>query len=334
MGKQHYMTEFERYKLEAYLDAKKPVSWIAKTMGFCRQSIYNEIEVGSYLHNCGYKDEKRYSAARAQDIHRKAQQAKGRNLKIGNDHEFARFIEHMVLKEKYSPAAALAEARKEGHKTTVCVTTLYSYITKHVFFNLTDADLPEKPKRKKRTRSERKLAHPKLPSIEERPQVINDREELGHWEMDLVVSCQQKPAALLTLTERKNSEETIIKVKDKKAATIRAAIDELERKTPNFKDKYKSITTDNGVEFLEYDKLIQSIDGGKRFDIYYCHSYAAWEKGSNENHNRMIRRFFPKGTDFSQVSEEEIQKVMDWMNNYLRKRLGWLTPLEAASVTH
>lgn len=69
---------------------------------------------------------------------------------------------------------------------------------------------------------------------------------------------------------------------------------------------------------------------GNRFDVYYCHSYAAWEKGSNENHNRMVRRWFPKGTNFAKVTRKELQWVEDWMNRYPRKILGWSCPLEAA----
>ena len=69
---------------------------------------------------------------------------------------------------------------------------------------------------------------------------------------------------------------------------------------------------------------------GQRFDIYYCHSYSAWEKGSNENHNRMIRRFLPKGTNFDEVSSREIRKIQDWMNHYPRRSLNWSTPAEIA----
>ncbi|MFQ9444872.1 MAG: IS30 family transposase [Vescimonas sp.] len=65
---------------------------------------------------------------------------------------------------------------------------------------------------------------------------------------------------------------------------------------------------------------------GRRFDIYYCHSYSAWEKGCNENHNRMIRRFFPKGTNFDQITDRQIRRVQDWMNQYPRKSLAWKSP--------
>ena len=99
---------------------------------------------------------------------------------------------------------------------------------------------------------------------------------------------------------------------------------------PNFKERFRSITTDNGPEFLEYEALVRSIYGGKRFTVYYCHPYSAWEKGGNENHNRMIRRWFPKGTDFSKVTKKRIAELQDWMNGYPRKILGWRSPADMA----
>ena len=241
------------------------------------------------------------------------------------------FLEYMILKGRYSPAAALAEARVVGYTTTICVTTLYSYISKRRFPKLRDMDLPEKVRRRQRKkREEPRIAHKDYPSIEARPVHIGQRSERGHWEMDLVVGCRGSKAVLLTLTERRSREEIIMKLPDRRAETIRKAIDRLERRTPQFRQKFRSITTDNGSEFLQYEQLIRSIRGGTRFQVYYCHSYAAWEKGSNENHNRMIRRFFPKGTNFDKVKHSEVKAVQDWMNNYPRKILGWKRPSEIA----
>lgn len=329
MGKQHYMTREERLQLEALRKAKIPVAQIARQLGFCEKTIYNEIKRGLYPHEGTYGPEWRYSADKAQQIHDYNQTAKGRPLKIGNDHAYAEFLERKIVEDRYSPAAALAAARKAGYKTTVCRVTLYSYIDKGIFLRLTNKHLWVKSKRAKRSyQPVRRIVHPKLPSITDRPTWINDREELGHWEMDLVIGKAETRPVLLTLTERVSRQELIFKLPDRKAATIRGVFDKLERKYPDFKNRFRSITTDNGPEFLEYDQLIQSIRGGKRFDVYYCHSYAAWEKGSNENHNRMIRRFLPKGTDFSKVSKKRIAEIQDWMNNYPREILGWAAPAD------
>lgn len=150
--------------------------------------------------------------------------------------------------------------------------------------------------------------------------------------MDLIVSCAKGNGAILTLTERVSRKEIILKLPNRRAETIRAALDKLERNTPHFREAFKSITTDNGSEFLKYNDLRTSIYGGKRFELYYCHSYAAWEKGSNENHNRMIRRWFPKGTDFAKVQKKQIAALQTWMNDYPRKILNWATPNELVGL--
>lgn len=329
----HYMTKEERIILQTLLDEKKPVSYIARKLGCCRQTVYNEIHRGEYLHNYGYYDKLRYSAERGQQKHNYNQTAKGRPLKIGNDHAFAAYIEHKIIVDRYSPAAALASARRHKFETSICVSTLYSYIDKRVFFELGNRHLWEKWKKKpKKEEKDHRVVHPKLPSIEIRPERIGRREEYGHWEMDLVVSGEGGKSVLLTLTERLSRQEIIVKLPDRRAETIRRAIDRMERKVPDFRKRFRSITTDNGSEFMEYEKLKRSCRcKGSRFDIYYCHSYSAWEKGTVENHNRMIRRFFPKGTNFDGVTPAEVRRVQDWMNHYPRRVLDWKSPIEAAA---
>ena len=340
--KQHYMTEHERYKLEAYLQAGRGVSWIARKLGFCRQTIYNEMKRGAYFHRVEWVDEERYSADKGQQVHAYNQTAKGRPLKIGTDRKYAVFLERKMLgvqdsgkvdrRKRHSPAAALELARRAGFETSVCVGTLYSYIDKRVFLNLSNKDLWEKGRVKQKKQKVRRSPHPLLPSIEDRPEIINQRGELGHKEIDLIVGCEGSKAATLTMTDRKGRTELAYKIPDKRAASVRAVFDRLERKMGKrrFREMFKSITTDNGPEFLEYDLLTKSIFGGKRFEVYYCHSYSAWEKGTNENHNRLMRRFFPKGTDFTKVSQRSIQEAVDFLNHYPRKLLGWKMPVEAA----
>lgn len=246
----HYMTKEERIRLETLLDERKPVSYIARKLGFSRQTIYNEIKRGEYLHNYGYYDKCRYSAQRGQAAHDYNQTAKGRPLKIGNDHAFAAYIEHKIIVDRFSPAAALASAKQYPFQTSICVNTLYNYIDKKVFYKLGNKHLWDKRKKriKKDEDTEPRVAHPKLPSIEIRPAHINQRQEYGHWEMDLIISGQKGRSVLLTLTERLSRQEIIVKLPDRRAETIRRAIDQIERKTPDFRQKFRSITTDNGSE--------------------------------------------------------------------------------------
>ena len=334
--KQHYMTRDERLQLEALHKCKTPIAQIARILGFTRQTIYNELKRGAYSHTLpDLREELRYSADKAQQIHRYNQTAKGRPLKIGKHHAYAQFLEHMILspedtRKKCSPAVALELARRKGFGVDICVTTLYSYIDKGIFLHLTNKDLPEKSKARKHKKTVKRIAHPSLPSITNRPEDIDHRSEYGHWEMDLIVGKARTRPVLLTLVERMSRQTLIFKLPDRKAATIRAVFDNLEVSLSDFHERFKSITTDNGSEFLQYDQLIRSIWGGPRFKLYYCHSYAAWEKGSNENLNRMIRRWYPKGTNFNQVTNEEIAELQNWINGYPRKILNWATPLEVA----
>ena len=333
--KQHYMTWEERQKLEVMHNSLRlSVSVIAKTLGFCRQTIYNELRLGSYIHTCEWYDEERYSAQKAQQLHDWYQSGKGRPEKIGHDQELADFLEKKIRKEKFSPAAALAEARKAGFELRICTATLYSYIYKGLFRELTAADLWIGRRSREKKPKEKRTPHPKLPSIVDRPAPAADRSAYGHWEMDLIVGRKGTSSVLLTLTERKTRREMIFKLPNRKAATIRGVFDKLERKLGKllFRDVFRTITTDNGSEFLQYEELRRSVYGGTRFAVYYCHSYAAWEKGTNENHNRMIRRFFPKGTDFGKITHKKVAAVERWMNNYPRRILGWLTPLEAEAL--
>ena len=332
--KQHYMTYQERIRMETLLKYKVPVAQIARELGCCRQTIYNEMKRGAYgrRRKSDWKIETKYSADVGQQNHDHACRNRGRDLKIGNDLAYADFLEEKMLRDKYSPAAALAAARTAGFAMNLCVRTVYNYIDQGVFYAMTNNDLWEKPRRRpKKRRQRQRVAHPSLPSIEQRPSHIRDREDLGHWEMDLIVGKRHTKAALLVLTERITREVIIRKIQDKTSASVVAAIDALEKKMPDFRNRIQSITTDNGSEFLDYEGLRRSVYCGDRCDVWYCHSFASWEKGTIERNNRIIRRFFPKGTDFTKVTKKRIAEVQDWMNDYPRKVLNWMTPRKMAA---
>ena len=168
-----------------------------------------------------------------------------------------------------------------------------------------------------------------VPRIDDRPEYINDRSELGHWEMDCVCGRQRTLSALLVLTERVSRHELIFKLPDKRAVTVVGVLDDMERRLgPVFPKVFQSITVDNGMEFRDYAGLTASLAGGKRTEVYYCHPYRSGERGSNENANRIIRRFVPKGTDIATVTDQQLQQIQDWMNQYPRKSLGWAAPCD------
>ena len=283
--------------------------------------------------NSDLTTEERYSPEIAQQKYAEQLKAKGGDLKIGDDHELAAFIEKKIADEGFSPAAVVGEIKRLGltFQTEISEKTIYNYIDKGVFLRLERANLPQKGKRKRKYEKvkSKPARAPKGESIENRPQEINERETFGHWEMDCVEGKKKTKETLLVLSERLTRREIIIKMPDKTAASVVKALNRLERKYGRrFPQIFKSITVDNGSEFADCAGIEKSIFGRgkrKRTTVYYCHPYSAYERGTNENINKMIRRFLPKGTDFRQVSVEYVARIETWINNYPREILGFET---------
>ena len=145
--------------------------------------------------------------------------------------------------------------------------------------------------------------------------------------MDTVYSGKDGSCALLVLTERLSRKEIIEKMRDRTAISTVRALNRIERRFGAlFPRVFQTITVDNGGEFSDVKSLERSIlRKGRRTKMYYCHPYTSCERGSNECANKMVRRKFPKGTDFNKVSRAEVKKAEEWMNNYPREILGWKT---------
>lgn len=323
----------DRLQIEALLKAKVSTKEIAQILGVHISTIYRELKRGRYERlNSDYTTESRYSPDIAEQRYRAYLSAKGAPLKIGSDYALAYFIEQKILHEKYSPAAVLGEIRATGmyYDTQICTSTLYSYIDKGIFLNITNRDLPLQGKRRKRKYNKvQKAARPPAgESIEKRPQEINERNTFGHWEMDCVVGKSKK--TLLVLTERLTREEIIIPMKDKTTQSVALALDKVERKYGKaFPLIFKSITVDNGSEFASCSDIERSVYGDfKRTKMYYCHPYSSYERGSNENQNRLIRRHLPKGTNFDRISLNSLRCIEKWINNYPRKIFDYHTSEE------
>ena len=328
-----HLSQNDRIKMETMLNSGHKVVEVAEYLHVHRSTIYREIKRGEYTHrNSDYTEETRYSSDLGQKNHDWNAQGKGRNIKIGNDRPLAEFIEEKIIEDKYSPEAALAAAAESGIEftTSISVRTLYRYIDKGIFLKLTNKDLPVKGKRKKhnkRVKVQKRASAGE--SIENRPDEVKDREIFGHWEMDTVKGKQGvTKSCMLVLTERKTRDEIIVKLPDQKAASVVEAIDRLERKWGDmFTKVFRSITVDNGVEFSDYEGLERSVlhEGEKRTFAFYCHPYSSWERGSNENNNRLIRRHIPKGEDFDEKQDRDIEYIENWINNYPRGIFGFKT---------
>lgn len=329
----HYITEGERYQIEILLKKKCSIQEVADGIGHKYHTVRAEIIKGTVTQvDTNLVKHKVYKADYAQMVSLRNMANRGRNLKIGSDHKLVAYIEGMV-KDKYSPEALLLHAENEGLEfdTKICAKTIYNYFDMGLFLNVTYNDLPQKKAaaKKKGRKSKVSLNNRQGQSIEKRDPAILERKEYGHWEMDTVVGGQKTgKSCLLVLSERMTREEVIIKMKDKTQPSVVHALNMLERKLGSkaFREKFRTITCDNGVEFLNGEGIMGSrYTKGDRTMLYYCHPYSAWERGTNENINRMVRRFFPKGIDFDTVTAKQVQFVEDWINNYPRKILGGIS---------
>lgn len=334
--KNKYFTEKERYQLEILLKKKIPIIQIAKDLDKSRTTIYNEIKRGLVKQiDTHLKSYLVYKADVAQQISIYNQSAKGRQLKLGSDYDFVKIFTDLILNKKYSPYSALQIIKNDYPeiKTKISLSTAYNYIRSHVFMDISSNSLPSPRKRQiKREGKKRSVSLNNLcsKSISERSDLINNRSLPFNWEMDTVVSGKGGSCALLVLTERYSRFEIIRKINSKTSSEVKRVLDDLEFEygSEKFRSVFRSFTCDNGVEFLDSEGIATSIDGGVRSDLYYCHPYSSWERGSNENQNKLIRRWIPKGSDISQFSDEFILYVQNWMNTLPRKLFNNLSSLD------
>jgi ISTde2, transposase len=335
------LTERNRYEIEAYLRAGWSAQQIADQLGCSRRTIERERKLGMTEQlkpaTKGMKErgdiQKQwvYLADVGQRRHEENSANKGRNLKIGSDHGLADHIESKIKDEKWSPAAVIGDLSRHGWPSDVriCVKTLYNYIDQGLFLCISNEDLPSKKKSAQQgTQGRRTVAWNNRggKSIEERPNAVNRREAFGHWEIDLVIGRKGTRPVILTLVERKTRKSLYVLVKNKSQKEVLQALRRLQRRIKgDFAEVFKSITADNGSEFLDGSGL-KKATGCE--EVYYAHPFSSWERGSNENGNRILRRFLPKGTDFSRLKAKALQRIEDWVNNYPRKIFGYKTANE------
>ena len=329
--KNKHLNYEERLMIERWYNRdKKSKKEIAKLLNRSERTIRREIKRGLVtVKDYEWRDIIEYSADLSQDMYDYNIMAKGPNLKIGNDYRLKEYIEKEIKEKKKSPEAIIAEIENNNlqFKAKITARTIRNNIALGNVFDITEEDLTYK--KKKQSKNPKKRISNKIPpekSIEFRPEKANNRAEYGHWEGDSVVGKRKgRGPVLLTLTERMTREEIIIKVKSKTKESMIKAFNKLERKYgKRFYTKFKTITFDNGSEFNDYKGLEKSCIRKKiRTRVYYAHPYCSGERGSNENNNRLIRRWIPKGTNISEISDEFIKKIEDWINNYPRAIFGY-----------
>lgn len=329
----HFRWE-ERLFLQFLREKRKITSPVklANLLGKSKRTIQREIKRGWVEHTDTFlKKFWTYSPDFSQKKAEENYSAKGPNLKIGNDYVLVNDISNLVLKKHYSPDAVIMYYEKNGWptETRISTKTLYRYIAEELITDVSFENLLQRGKRGKgpsnKIKRHQRQASAKR-SISLRPGHIDSRKEFGHWEMDCVVSGKEKGSeALLVLTERKTRYEIIYKIPDQTSASVVSKLDKLERYygSRNFRNRFKTITCDNGSEFMDAVGIERSVITKKsRTTLYYAHPYCSSERGSNENANSIIRRFIPKGSAIRDISVMKIKDIQNWMNSYPRRILG------------
>lgn len=335
LKKGKHLTWNDRLTIERMLRKGYSKPQIARYLGVHHSTIYDECRRGeTVLYGKDLTTRKVYSPEVAVAYHKRRVKNMEKPLKIGKDHKLANWLVK-TISAGYSPAAACALLGKTPETTfscTLCRQTVYKYIENGDLWPLTNQKLRYKGRRKRKYRHVYAAGAPHGDSIERRPEHIENRKEIGHWEMDSVVSRSGTKACLLVMTERVTRFELVMRVPDHTAASVVSVLDRLERRvgTRRFRNIFKSITVDNGTEFSDCRGMERSwrTHWKARTHIYYCHPYSSFERGSNEKQNQMIRWHFPKETDFGTITCGEIRRVQEWLNNYPRKILGWRTAAE------
>ena len=157
-------------------------------------------------------------------------------------------------------------------------------------------------------------------SIEQRPDIVDEKSRIGDWEIDTVIG-QNHKGALVTIVERKSKFTVLQQVETKQAEGVTMATITL---LGPYSDKVFTITADNGKEFAGHETIAKELDA----QVYFAHPYSSWERGLNENTNGLIRQYFPKGSSFETITDKEVAFVMHRLNNRPRKGLNYRTPHE------
>ncbi len=319
-----HLTKEKRAQIEILLRQGVPKTEIARAVGISRSTLYNELNRGtvdqldSELRHC-----RRYFWDIGQRVYEEHRRNSRPCLKFAKAFDFLQYAEDQMLRHKLSPDAVCGRAKREGlFRETVCTKTLYNYIDQNLL-KVKNIDLLLKVKRKVKCDRERQKKCQYGMNIHERPEIIETREEFGHWEIDTVVGNKETSSVLLTLDERQTRRRHMVKIPSRTAAAVREGMEKIATLYgSSFSSVFKTITSDNGAEFA---KLSEAVPG---IDAYYADPYSSYQRGTNEKQNSLIRRFIPKGRSFDNISDEAIAAIEDWINHLPRKIFNYRSSAE------
>ena len=250
-------------------------------------------------------------------MRRRRREANAKRCKILADSLLETFI-RKKLRERWSPDEIARRWKQEQEASTVCAQTIYTWVGNHPEFRQYLL-LGRKRRRKQKFK---KTVIPNKRMIDTRPASVETRKTLGHWEGDTIVS-KCKKQAISTHVERKSGYLIGGKMEDRTAKTMSTvSTEQFKKNCP--KHLRKTCTNDNGSEFAQHERTEKNLS----MKMYFAFPYHSWERGTNENTNRLIRAFFPKSMNFDELDQSDIDHVVNLLNHRPRKRLGYRTPHE------
>lgn len=316
-----HLTWNDRLTIERMLIKGYKPKEIAEVIGCCTRTIYYEIKRATYTHrnHRTWEEVERYNPDGAQKRYEEMLSHKGSKPKITMDDELMNDIRDLIIIKDYSPEAAMFAVNKNGKEYKVRITsvnTIYRAIRNGYIEGVTMRDCPLRGKRKRKKKRVTVQKRPtKGTSIEKRDSVVDERTTFGHWEMDSVIGNRPTKECMLVMTERKTRYEIIEPLANHGAKEVLTALERLQSQYGSaWGIIFKDITCDNGSEFADFESMEKL--GVK---IYYAHPNAPFERGSNENNNKFVRRKYPKSTPLK-ATRKETQELQEWMNEYPRRQ--------------
>jgi IS30 family transposase len=322
MGKQYrHLSIDERERIAQLRNELTGLSEIARQLERDKGTISRELKRnGAPLY-------KSYTPCRAQHRSDERRRAASRRERL-RDETIRQYV-HEKLLAGWAPEQISGRLPLEHPGLSISTEAIYQYIYDAKSEDREDliACLRRSHKKRKQRAVGRKQKKTKIPnrvSIEDRPQSVEGRRTYGHWEGDSMIS-RKSTFALNSLTERKSRLIMITRINRKGATeTLDAVINRLGALPHKFR---RTLTLDNGTENAKHEIITEGIG----IKCYFAHPYASWERGTNENANGLVRWYFPKGTDFAKITDEQIATVENLLNNRPRKCLGFRTPIEVAA---
>ena len=308
-----HLTKEGRFYIEKRLAEEVSLSQIARELGVHRSTISREVKRNTAA---DFKGLYCYGVAqKAADTRRSNASAKKKFGRLTG--EVTAYI-HQRLQVHTSPDVIAGEMRLK-QCVAVSKNTIYRYIQQDrqnggALYRL----LPHHGKPYRPPNKDVKVKIIGRIGIEQRPPIVDQKQELGHFEADTIFGLSQK-SFLLTLVDKATKSSIIRKLPDKRSETVVAAFQDIVNNTLY---DFKTITSVNGTEFSQHDEIAKIT----RADFYFARPYHSWERGLNEHTNGLIRRFYPKGTDFNQVSDDEIAQLEHILNTRGRPSLGYKSP--------